>query len=208
MTIDKKTKILDILNDYKLLGFDFLNEINCVNKIEDLVFSLPNTIEELEQYINHCSLCDNYKQKIQYSNSVGDIYSEIYIVTIEKISSKELMDKLLSVFNTNNKVCFTPIIKCEIPKTINSKSSDIAICKSYIQKQIEIVRPKYILALGDAFKLFFDNSYDIVDISGNLYNYQGIKISPVLDPSFVNKNPSYENKFEEDLVKIKSSWKI
>ena len=79
----------------------------------------------------------------------------------------------------------------------------IEMCLEYLRKQIEILKPKIIITLGISFNYLMKNDEKIVDVSGNIYNYNNSKLVPLLDPEFIYKNPSYKAKLFNDLKKIK-----
>jgi uracil-DNA glycosylase family 4 len=87
-------------------------------------------------------------------------------------------------------------------------SSEIELCKGYFDKQIEISKPKTIIALGSVFNYIMKTNENIIEISGKMYDYKGIKFIPLIDPEFIYKNPSYRPNVYSDLKKIKNLLEI
>jgi len=102
-----------------------------------------------------------------------------------------------------NHIYMTNILKCTVKITKDSHDDEIYQCLHYLEQQIKILKPKIIITFGIAFKYLMNNNDDIIDVSGNLFEYNGIKIIPLLGLDFINKNPSYEEKMISDLKKIK-----
>jgi DNA polymerase len=205
MTEIKKQNILDLLNNYKLLGVKFIEPLNFNNtkKIE-----LPNDIKELENYVSHCNLCDLSKYKNNSIFSIGNFNSEIMMVgenlnflnnNIYTLLENMIKNVLEIDFNT---IYMTNTLKCNV-NNIANLDRPIELCKNYVIKQIELINPKIIITIGNAFYVFMNINDEIIDISGNLYNYNGIMIIPLLDIEFVYKNPSYKQNMFNDLKKIK-----
>ena len=79
----------------------------------------------------------------------------------------------------------------------------------YLLKQIELIKPRLLVALGKtSFKFLTDSSDTIFLAKGNLYNYKidnDIKVYPVLHPSYLltYASPSIINENWCDWTKLK-----
>lgn len=209
MTENKKIYILNLLNSYKLCGMNYIEPLN-LNKIDKNKNDLPNDFNGLENYVNHCSICELSKFKSDSIFSLGEINSDIMIVGTNCDFLNENIYKLLENIIKNvllidfNKVYITNILKCSTKTNIKSIKQSIELCSGYLTKQIELVKPKFIITLGTAFNHLLCNDDNVLDISGNIYEYNGIKTIPLLDLEFIYKNPSYKQDMFNDLKKIKS----
>jgi uracil-DNA glycosylase len=210
MTNSKKCEILELLYSYKSFGIEYIDSLN-YDKNEKEKFQLPNTIEQLEIEAFHCSLCDLSKDNTQFEFGIGNKYSQIYVIGVNQYqfaselvfnSFKNMIENVL-LLNFND-IYITNIIKCATKQNISKLNKSIELCENYLFKQIEIVKPKLIIALDFAFNYLMKSDENIVDISGNNYEYKGIKLIPLLHPEFVYKNPSYKDRMFNDLKKIKS----
>jgi DNA polymerase len=102
-----------------------------------------------------------------------------------------------------DKIAFINIVKCSIKSDINIADDIIDKCIDYTKKQIDIGSPKLIVTLGNVYNYMTKKRYNISEISGNISKYNGIDIFPILDPEFVMKNPSYKNKMDQDIEKLR-----
>lgn len=204
-----KIKIIHTLNMYKSFGIEYLDDINVSfkNKKSD---DLPNNLNDLKNYVEHCNLCALSKQKESLEFGKGDISSDIYVIGTnqyfqnEKIYNmfKSMIEKVL--LRDINSVYITNILKCSTNNNIKDLDEPIRTCMNYLVKQIDLSSVKLIITLGNCYNYMMNACEDIVDISGNVYDYNGIKLIPILDPMYLYRNPSYKQQMFNDLKKIKT----
>lgn len=214
MTNTQRREILDILYKSKDLGIDYINSITIdSNKFQEL--KLPNTIEDLQNHIKYCNLCNLSKKSDSIMLGSGDYNSDIYIVSPSSTYFQN--DLILNIFQNMiekvlllkyNDIYITNILKCTTNESLSQLSSEIELCKSYLDKQLDISKPKIIIALGSAFNNIMKTHENIIEISGKIYDYKGIKLIPLIDPEFIYKNPSYKQDVYNDLKKIKNLLEI
>ncbi|RLA76409.1 MAG: hypothetical protein DRG78_19075 [Epsilonproteobacteria bacterium] len=208
MTKLEKEEIISLLNRYKLFGIKYIEPFSSTKK-DTKKEDLPNDIYQLENYVNYCNICELSKFKKDSIFSIGDIDSDIMLIGtncnfIDENINKILKDIIINVLLLDfNKVYITNILKCDIYSNIKNLDKPIKLCKNYILKQIELIKPKLIITVGSAFNNLMDNDNNILDISGNLYDYNGINLVPLLDLNFIYKNPSYKQEMFNDLKKLK-----
>ena len=203
-----KKKIIDYLNLNKCFGIEYCEPITFDKKINSNT-NLPNEMQTLNNYIEHCSLCELSKQNQKKTFGFGNSYSEIYIVGIACDFQNENIVKLLKyviedILELNiQDVYITNLIKCtpKVQTTINQNIIDL--CKEYFIKQVDIIRPKYIIAFGEVSTYLLKNENNISYIYGNSYDYNGLNFIPMLDLEFVYKNPSYQDELYKDFKKLK-----
>jgi len=208
MTAKDQKIIIHTLKKYKSLGIKYIEPFH-LKKIDDYSCDLPNQLVELSSYIEHCSLCDMSKYCNEKFIGMGDINSDIFIIGTNNDFSndtyftilKNIIEKVILL--EINEVYITNILKCKTNQRYGIENS-IDLCKSYIFKQIELAKPKFIITLGDSFNHMTKDQSDILDISGNLIEHNNMRLIPIMDIEFVHKNPSYKNRMYKDLKKIKN----
>lgn len=209
ITNEMKSEIINILKMKKYLGVEHISPINF--KIKNTKkFVLPNNMKSLEEYVNNCSLCELYKSKEYTFFGIGDENSEILIVGLNYDFYDEKMYLILkrmfeNVLKINiNDIYITNIIKCKIKQQEIDFDDEVDKCISYLEMQISIIKPKIIITLGKSFEYMMKRHEEIINVSGNIFSFNDIKLIPLMDPLFVNKNPSYKEKMFKDLKKIKN----
>jgi len=208
MTHEKKSELLHLLNSKKMFGIEHIEMIKF--REEKLHLNqLPTDIDTLYDYVSNCSLCKLSKTKISFDFDRGDRKSEIALITLNNSNDNEReLQHFSSIFenilNINiNQIYMTNILKCTVKISKDNLNDEIFQCINYLEQQIKILKPKIIITFGIAFKYLMNNNDDIIDVSGNLFEYNGIKLIPLLGLDFINKNPSYQEKMISDLKKIK-----
>jgi len=92
------------------------------------------------------------------------------------------------------------VIKCRPPENRNPEPDEIAACQPFLHRQIELVRPKVLVALGTfAAQTLLGLRVPISRLRGNWYDYQGIKLMPTLHPAYLLRNPNDKRLVWEDI---------
>ena len=204
----QKQQILKTLYVKKLCGIQYHSYIESASKMESIV-DLPNDLKTLNQYIYNCHLCELSKHKSETFLGIGDINSAIWIIgtntnykdsvlytMLQNMVQKVLFVNISTIFITNILKCYTT--------NYNIQKEQIQKCIPFIKKQLEIVKPKLIITLGEAYEYLTDKNIDLKQNSGTISNYDDRYIVPLMDLEFVLKNPSYKVKMFQDLKKIKT----
>jgi uracil-DNA glycosylase len=83
------------------------------------------------------------------------------------------------------------VIKCRPPQNRNPEPDEIAACQPFLLRQVELVRPKVLVALGTfAAQTLLGLRVPISRLRGNWYDYHGIKLMPTLHPAYLLRNPN------------------
>jgi DNA polymerase len=202
MTQQKKNNILHTLTSLKYMGVCYIDPIN-LNKIDNTKQQLPNDINNLQNIVSNCNLCkfSNTRKNILFGqgnpnaniiflglapSNLDDENNDILSGNTGQMLSKMAQNILgLSI----NDIYVVNILKC-LPSNITKFNDEIETCKPYLQKQIDIIKPKIIVVFGDAHKYISD--------------YPDIKIISTYHPSFILRNPSFKKDVLEDLKKVKN----
>lgn len=210
LTQEKKSALLHLLKTKKMFGIEHIKPIS-FNHDFALSDKLPVDLGCLEEYVSNCALCDLAKSKISFDFAKGNMDSEIIIITLKSVynNTKEyddlklMCEKVLDI--DINHIYMTNILKCNVKIEKENLNDEIEKCLNYLKQQIRIIKPSIIITFGDAFKYLTNNNDDILNTSGNLFEYNGIKTFPLLCLDFLIKNPSYKEKMYIDLKKIKKT---
>jgi len=120
----------------------------------------------------------------------------------------ELLTKMIeSIGLTRSDVFICNIIKCRPPANRVPMPDEVANCSPYLARQLEILRPKVICALGGtAAKTLLQTSDGITRLRGRFHPYRGAKLMPTFHPAYVLRNytPDTRKKVYDDLLKVKA----
>ena len=122
-------------------------------------------------------------------------------------AGKLLENILHSIGLDKNEIYLLNILKCRTPKDREPLQKEIEKCESYLITQINLIKPKLIIALGNiAAKTLLKKDLPISKLRNNLYNYKGIDLIITYHPKTLLKNPNLKRPVWEDFKKIKNNY--
>ncbi len=124
----------------------------------------------------------------------------------------QLLDKVISAMGLKRSEVFIGnILKCRPPENRDPRADEIINCLPYLQRQIEIINPEIIVALGaHAAKTLLNTTKPIGQLRGQFHEYYAglgkppIQLMPTYHTAYLLRNYSPENrrKVWEDMKKV------
>ena len=144
---------------------------------------------------------------IDFSVSTAEDSNNTYYSGRSGETLKKMVENVLNL--SIEDVYFTHAVKC---KTLNSNipsTSEFNSCKSYLLSQLEFVKPKIVITLGeDAYYRVTDESENFEDVRGHVIDFKKYKLIPIYHPEYLLRNPELKKITLNDLKTIKSClWK-
>lgn len=113
-----------------------------------------------------------------------------------------LLDSMLAAIALERgaDVYIANVVKCRPPGNRNPDAAEAACCGPYLQRQVELIRPRLILALGKiaAMNLLGRDS-TIGSLRGQVHAYRGIPLVVTYHPAYLLRTPSDKARAWEDL---------
>ncbi len=208
--------LLQNLYRLKAFGFEYINPFD-IN--EKNIYDKPKNMEELSKNISSCHLCDLSKSRTQSMCGYGSENAKLMIIDFcvssnddlnnsyyNGISGKSLINMIEKVIGLKKEdVYFTHAIKC---KPLNSNMPSISewnSCKSYLFSQIEFIKPKVIVTLGEnAYYKLTNEDTNFQSVRGHVIEFKKYKLIPIYHPQFLLRNPELKKVTLNDLKIIKS----
>jgi len=95
----------------------------------------------------------------------------------------------------------TRVVKCRPPNGRNPEPGELAVCAGYLSRQVALVQPQVILAMGRfAIQTLLGSSEPMGKLRGRLHDYQGVPVVVTYPPSSLLRNPADKAKAWADLV--------
>ncbi|MGE5304144.1 MAG: uracil-DNA glycosylase [Alphaproteobacteria bacterium] len=95
------------------------------------------------------------------------------------------------------------VVKCRPPENRNPEPDEVSSCEPFLKKQIDLVRPEIIVALGKfAVQTLLQSKAPITRLRGNWHSYHGIKLMPTFHPAYLLRNPADKKLVWEDIKKV------
>jgi DNA polymerase len=124
----------------------------------------------------------------------------------------QLLDKIIKACGLKrNEVWIGNILKCRPPENRDPRPEEIISCLPYIQRQIELIKPDIIVALGaHAARTLLNTNKAIGEIRGQFLEYYAgigrppMKLMATFHPAYLLRNYSQENRrlVWEDMKKV------
>ena len=92
------------------------------------------------------------------------------------------------------------VLKCRPPNNRDPQPDEVASCEPYLQRQIEIVRPRIICCMGrHAAHALLKTEASLSRLRGQLHEYQGIPLIVTYHPAALLRNAGYKRAVWEDV---------
>jgi DNA polymerase len=158
----------------------------------NIVFGQGNANADL-MFVGEAPGADEDEQGLAFVGRAGQLLTDI----IEKGLKMPRAD----VFIAN-------VLKCRPPGNRNPEPDEILSCQPFLEKQIEMIRPKVLVGLGKfAGQWLLKTMEPISRIRGRVGDYNGIKVVPTYHPAFLLRNPSAKKEVWEDMKVVLSLLK-
>ena len=96
------------------------------------------------------------------------------------------------------------VIKCRPPGNRNPEPDEVEQCEPFLFRQIDVVRPKVIVALGKfAAQSLLRTTEPITRLRGREYKYRDAILMPTYHPAYLLRNPSSKREVWEDMKRVK-----
>jgi len=96
------------------------------------------------------------------------------------------------------------IVKCRPPGNRDPLPDEMVACRPYLDRQIDLVRPRVILTVGRISSANLSGlDVGINKLRGSTYSYRGVPLIPTYHPSGVLRNPDYRAPVWDDLRRLK-----
>ena len=119
----------------------------------------------------------------------------------------QLLDKMLAAINlSRDKNCYIAnVVKCRPPMNRDPAPQETQACRSFLDAQIHVLKPKMILAMGRvALQNLLDTSIGINKMRGKIVDFNGIPFMATFHPSALLRDESLKRPAWEDLKIFKN----
>jgi DNA polymerase len=113
----------------------------------------------------------------------------------------QLLTRIIGAMGLDRKdVYICNVLKCRPPGNRPPEPDEVANCRGYLERQLEIIRPKFICALGaHAAKTLLDSPLSIGRLRGRFHQYRGIPVLCTYHPAYLLRSPEAKKDVWEDI---------
>jgi DNA polymerase len=113
------------------------------------------------------------------------------------------LDELLEMIDLKREdVYITNVVKCRPPGNRDPQSAEIDACRPYLDRQIDLIRPRLIITLGRFSMQRYFPGASISRIHGQPKRVGNVIYYPMFHPAAALHQPRWRSLVEEDILKI------
>jgi len=118
----------------------------------------------------------------------------------------QLLTKIIEAIGlTREEVYIANVIKCRPPENRNPEQDEVETCEPFLFRQIDVIKPKVIVALGTfAARTLLRTLDPISRLRGRVYDYRGAKLIPTFHPAYLLRNPASKREVWEDMKRVRA----
>jgi DNA polymerase len=99
------------------------------------------------------------------------------------------------------------VLKCRPPSNRDPQGDEVASCEPHLQRQIDIVQPRIICALGrHAAHCLLKTSAPMRELRGRLHEYRGIPVLVTYHPAALLRDRRYKRDTWEDVKRLRREY--
>ena len=118
------------------------------------------------------------------------------------------MIEYLEAINLNRKKVFIlNVLKCRPPENRDPKPQEILECEPYLKKQLQLINPKLIVALGRIAAMTLLRTKDsLTNMRNKIHKYENIDLIVTYHPAALLRNPNFKKPTWEDFKLIRDKY--
>ncbi len=169
---------------------------------------------QLRGAVGDCTACKLHKGRNKTVFGVGDEKAEWLFVgegpgADEDIKGEpfvgqggKLLDSMLAAIKLKRgeNVYIANVVKCRPPDNRNPEAGEVAQCEPYLHRQIEMIRPKLIIALGKVAAVnLLKREATVASMRGKIHDYRGTPMIVTYHPAYLLRTLPEKARAWEDL---------
>lgn len=198
----------------------YMPEDNTNPKKEPDPVNHNDPLSQFNHEIQTCTKCSLGETRTNFVFGVGNPNADLMFVG-EAPGEKEdlagipfvgragkLLDDILKAIQLSREdVYIANVLKCRPPENRDPNKSEIELCEPYLLKQIELIKPKLLVALGRISAMTLLRTKDsLTAMRGQVFDYHGTDLVATYHPAALLRNPNWKRPAWEDFKKIRAMY--
>ncbi len=206
----------DVLRRVTLASQGLVEENGAV----DEMWKSAASLDELNSMICGCKKCPLGDTRTKFVFGVGNPAADVVIVGEAPGAEEDkrgepfvgragqlLNDILLAVKFKREDVFICNILKCRPPNNRDPLATEVEQCEPYLHKQLELLRPKILLAVGRiAAQTLLRTNDSLTKLRATVHEYHGIPLVVTYHPAALLRNPNWKRPTWEDVQKFRALY--
>jgi uracil-DNA glycosylase family 4 len=178
------------------------------------------TVDSLNAQICTCQKCGLGKTRKNFVFGVGNPQAKVVVVGEAPGADEDaqgepfvgragqLLNKILEAVQFKREEVFIcNILKCRPPENRRPAPEEVELCEPYLWKQLELIKPRMILALGlTAAQSLLKTTASLGQMRGKFFDYRGIKLMVTYHPAALLRNPNWKRPTWEDVQLFRKTY--
>jgi uracil-DNA glycosylase family 4 len=178
---------------------------------------VPNdTLERIRADIGDCTRCRLCEARNKIVFGVGNAKADLVFVgegpgrdedaqgePFVGRAGKLLTDMIKAMSLERSDVYICNVVKCRPPENRTPEHDEIATCSPFLLRQLECIRPKVIVCLGNvAAQSLLGTNKSISHFRGTWFDFRGSRLIATYHPAYLLRNPAAKSDVWTDLKKV------
>jgi uracil-DNA glycosylase family 4 len=170
---------------------------------------------EIKQAVPACTACALHKSRTQTVFGVGDENADWMLIgeapgaEEDKLGEPfvgqagKLLDNMLAAIDLKRgeNLYIANVLKCRPPGNRNPEPEEIEKCTPFLKRQIALIQPKLIIAMGRfAAQTLLASDASIASLRGRVFSYEGVPLIVTYHPAYLLRTLPDKAKAWADLV--------
>ena len=188
-----------------------------VSAVEEKGSDLSSSLVGLAQKVSSCEECSLSQTRTQTVFGCGDPGARLMFVGEAPGAEEDrrgepfvgragqLLDRIITqgLKLTRDQVYIANVLKCRPPENRDPRPEEVQSCKGFLEKQIELVNPEMIVALGKPAAAFLTGEEtSLKRLRGQSHLYKGIPVVVTYHPAFLLRQPQFKAECWRDLQQV------
>ena len=116
-----------------------------------------------------------------------------------------LLNRIIQAIDLRREdVYITNVVKCRPPNNRNPQPDEAAACRSFLERQVELIAPRVIVALGGvAAQQLLQTRDSVGRLRGRWHDVAGVPVRVTYHPAFLLRDPSHKRATWEDMQLVR-----
>lgn len=182
---------------------------------------LAEDLPSLERQVQQCTRCDLHRSRTHAVFGEGPTDRPRILFVGEGPGQEEdrtgrpfvgpagqLLDRMILAMGLTRDQCYIAnVVKCRPPGNATPLPDQRGACRPYLMRQIEILRPRLIIALGAvAADVLLGRPDAVARLRAKVHRLGGIPLVVTYHPAAMLRNPEYKKPAWEDLKLAMRQW--
>jgi len=174
--------------------------------------------QQLQDKVSQCQSCQLSAHRTQTVFGVGDLNADLLIVGeapgyYEDQQGEPFVGRAGQLLNAmlkaiglrREQVYISNVIKCRPPKNRDPKAEEVSHCSAFLERQVQLLQPKLILALGrHAAHYLLTSNLSLAKLRNkvHIFRQNDIPLIVTYHPAYLLRNPADKVKAFSDLMQV------